>query len=67
MRIALLYPLMFLLCVLPVSILAVASCDVLMLLAAAPLLGEHTSEVLIDELGLEPEEINSLRKAGVLR
>jgi crotonobetainyl-CoA:carnitine CoA-transferase CaiB-like acyl-CoA transferase len=34
---------------------------------AAPLLGEHTNQVLTDELGLEPEEIRSLREAGVLR
>ncbi len=33
----------------------------------APLLGEHTDEVLTEELGLAPEEIRTLRQDGVLR
>ena len=35
-------------------------------LRAAPLLGEHTGEVLDTELGLAPDEIDSLRAAGVI-
>lgn len=31
----------------------------------APLLGEHTTEVLVDELGLTPAELTRLRAAGV--
>jgi crotonobetainyl-CoA:carnitine CoA-transferase CaiB-like acyl-CoA transferase len=34
--------------------------------SAAPLLGEHTEEVLRDRLGLDPAEIERLRAAGVL-
>ena len=34
--------------------------------AAAPLLGEHTEEVLRDRLGLGPDEIRRLRQAGAL-
>ncbi len=34
--------------------------------APAPLLGQHTDEVLALRLGLSPEEIGSLRKEGVL-
>ena len=33
----------------------------------APLLGEHTEEVLGDELGLEPSALKALEKAGVIR
>ena len=33
----------------------------------APLLGEHTDDVLTEELGLKPEEIRTLRENGVLR
>ena len=34
--------------------------------AAAPLLGEHTAEVLREELGLGEEEIEGLRRAGAI-
>ena len=33
----------------------------------APLLGEHTGEVLGDELGLEPRALEALEQAGVIR
>ena len=33
----------------------------------APLLGEHTDEVLTEELGLDAAELGALREAGVLR
>ena len=33
---------------------------------APPLLGEHTEEVLADDLGLETNEINRLRRAAVI-
>ena len=33
----------------------------------APLLGEHTEEVLGDELGLEPSALKALEKTGVIR
>lgn len=34
--------------------------------SAAPLLGQHTDEVLRDELGLDEEEISALRRAGAI-
>ncbi|MCY3814013.1 MAG: CoA transferase [Gammaproteobacteria bacterium] len=36
-------------------------------IARAPLLGEHTAEVLGGELGLESDDLDGLRKAGVIR
>ena len=33
---------------------------------AAPLLGEHTDEVIREDLGLGDDEIESLRQAGAL-
>ena len=33
---------------------------------AAPLLGQHTREVLSDELGLEGAELSSLADAGTI-
>jgi formyl-CoA transferase len=35
--------------------------------AAAPLLGEHSDQVLEAELGTQPAELQSLREAGVIR
>jgi len=32
----------------------------------APLLGEHTAEVLLDVLGLTADEVEALRKEGVV-
>ena len=36
-------------------------------IARAPLLGEHTAEVLAGELGLESDNLDGLRQAGVIR
>ena len=36
-------------------------------LECAPLLGEHTDEVLTTELGLTPAETGALRDSGVVR
>jgi hypothetical protein len=33
----------------------------------APLLGEHSDEVLSADLGLGPDELGSLREAGIIR
>jgi len=33
---------------------------------ASPLLGEHTDEVLTDWLGLDPQGVGDLRKAGIV-
>ena len=35
-------------------------------LVAAPLLGEHSDEVLVADLGLDDGELDSLRAAGVI-
>jgi crotonobetainyl-CoA:carnitine CoA-transferase CaiB-like acyl-CoA transferase len=40
--------------------------DVIALRRRPPLVGEHNLEVYRDELGLSPEEIDSLRRAGVI-
>ena len=32
----------------------------------APMLGQHNAEVLGDELGIDPQELSSLRQAGVI-